>query len=114
MCRRPSPPARSSAPTQCRVPDWMDRAQPLHSPGAPGLASRTEALRNQGIDLLRGLSIALVVMHHVDLRIRLKQTALAAILPARLLGALVHNGYEAVFVFFVISGFLITTNTLGR
>jgi peptidoglycan/LPS O-acetylase OafA/YrhL len=70
--------------------------------------------RNSGIDLLRGLSIVLVVMHHVGLRIPLKQGVLSAFLPKWFLDALIYNGYEAVFVFFVISGFLITSHTLAR
>lgn len=70
--------------------------------------------RNQGIDLLRGLSILLVVLHHVGLRIPLSKTALGLHLPHELLSALNYNGYEAVFVFFVISGFLITDGSLKR
>jgi peptidoglycan/LPS O-acetylase OafA/YrhL len=70
--------------------------------------------RNAGIDLLRGLSIVLVVMHHVGLRIQLKQGALATFIPNRFLNALIYNGYESVFIFFVISGFLITSNSLTR
>jgi len=70
--------------------------------------------RNPGIDLLRGLSILLVVLLHVGIRIPLKRTALGAIVLHRLLDALTNNGYEAVFVFFVISGFLITGNALRR
>jgi peptidoglycan/LPS O-acetylase OafA/YrhL len=77
-------------------------------------AISSPAPRNQGIDLLRGLSILLVIFNHIGLRIPLKKTALAALLPNWTFGALNFNGYEAVFVFFVISGFLITGNTLRR
>jgi peptidoglycan/LPS O-acetylase OafA/YrhL len=70
--------------------------------------------RNPGIDLLRGLSILLVVLHHIGLRIPLHRGVLAAFVPIPILNALNYNGYESVFVFFVISGFLITSNTLQR
>ena len=70
--------------------------------------------RNPGIDLVRGVSIILVVIHHTALRIPLAKTGLAAILPRRLLTGLSWDGYEAVFVFFVVSGFLITQNALTR
>ncbi|MBB3228697.1 peptidoglycan/LPS O-acetylase OafA/YrhL [Luteibacter sp. Sphag1AF] len=70
--------------------------------------------RNAGIDLLRGVAIVLVVLHHLGLRIPLKKIMPDDVLPGWLLDGLNANGYEAVFVFFVISGFLIAGNALRR
>jgi peptidoglycan/LPS O-acetylase OafA/YrhL len=71
-------------------------------------------VRNSGVDLLRGLAIVLVVLHHLGLRIPLGKTALAEVAPPWLLNRLNHNGHQAVLVFFVISGFLIASNILRR
>lgn len=69
--------------------------------------------RSPGIDALRGASILPVVLHHLALRIPLKQTALAVFVPARLLVALSWHRWSAVFVFFVISAFLIAGHAIG-
>ncbi|CAN5467058.1 acyltransferase [soil metagenome] len=70
--------------------------------------------RNVGIDLVRGLSILLVVTHHLALRIPLRRSWLGEFVPRRVLAVFTSNGYEAVFVFFVVSGFLITLRSLQR
>jgi peptidoglycan/LPS O-acetylase OafA/YrhL len=70
--------------------------------------------RSSGIDLLRGFSILLVVVHHLGLRLPLHKTDAALVLPIPLLKGLIYNGYEAVFLFFVVSGFLITRHVLER
>ncbi len=72
------------------------------------------SVRNDRIDLLRGIAILLVVIHHLALRISLGAGPLGVLLPKRVIDGFCFHGYEAVFVFFVISGFLITTNALSR
>jgi len=65
-----------------------------------------------GIDAWRGLSVLLVITHHVAIRLPLAQSSLGSWLPDRLIRAICWNGYDAVMIFFVVSGFLITTHTL--
>ncbi|HTV24762.1 MAG TPA: acyltransferase [Polyangiaceae bacterium] len=66
------------------------------------------------IDVLRGVSILLVILLHVQLRIPLEHTPLFEAAPTALWRLLCRSGNEGVRMFFVISGFLITTNGLRR
>jgi peptidoglycan/LPS O-acetylase OafA/YrhL len=81
----------------------------------PSSESSTVA-RNAGIDLLRGFAILMVVVHHLALpfRLPLAPSVLGEWLPRRVINAISFNGYEAVFVFFVISGYVITRRALER
>ncbi len=83
-------------------------------PRAPIPVAPASADRNQGIDLLRGLAVLLVVMGHINLRVPLANTAAAHVLPRLLVNAAVNNGHNAVFVFFVVSGFVISRAAMVR
>jgi peptidoglycan/LPS O-acetylase OafA/YrhL len=72
------------------------------------------AIRNSHIDLLRGLSIAAVLLLHFSLTYRLTDSPLSLLLPVRWIRAVLINGNYGVTMFFVISGFLITSNNLAR
>lgn len=70
--------------------------------------------RIDGIDLLRGLSILFVLMNHVNMRLLSVKVPYTKGLPAQLVSSLVWNGQFGVQMFFVISGFLITSTSLRR
>jgi peptidoglycan/LPS O-acetylase OafA/YrhL len=77
---------------------------------APTSASQ----RVPAIDVLRGLCIIAVVLHHINLRIPFKNSAFGAMLSPAINRVLFWDGAYGVTVFFVISGFLITTWSLKR
>jgi peptidoglycan/LPS O-acetylase OafA/YrhL len=70
--------------------------------------------RVDGIDLLRGLSILFVLMNHVNMRLLGAKVPYTKGLPAQLTNTLFWNGQFAVQMFFVISGYLITSTSLRR
>jgi len=66
------------------------------------------------IDLLRGVAILLVLLLHYSLTYRLSRSPLADWFGVAAVGAVVNNGNYGVTMFFVVSGYLITSNTLRR
>ena len=72
------------------------------------------SLRNKRIDLIRGVSILLVLFHHFNIAYRLDDTALARAFGWEAVRAVARNGNYGVTMFFVVSGFLITLNARRR
>ena len=70
--------------------------------------------RNSQIDTIRGVSILLVLFHHFVIAYRLDDTTLARFLGWDVLRAIARNGNYGVTMFFVVSGFLITSNVRHR
>jgi peptidoglycan/LPS O-acetylase OafA/YrhL len=70
--------------------------------------------RMDGVDLLRGLAICLVLMNHVNMQLLGANVSYAQGLPRQVVSSLVWNGQFGVQIFFAISGFLITSTTLRR
>ncbi|KVW42729.1 hypothetical protein WK95_13520 [Burkholderia ubonensis] len=70
--------------------------------------------RNARIDLLRGVSILLVLLHHFNIPYSLRDTALSRAFGRDVVHAVVRNGNYGVTMFFVISGYLITSNARRR
>ncbi|MES2952538.1 MAG: acyltransferase [Pseudomonadota bacterium] len=78
------------------------------------LLTHTATARNTHIDLLRGVAILLVLLLHFALAFGLGNSPVGDLLGKKLLGAILWNGNYGVTMFFVISGYLITSNALAR
>jgi peptidoglycan/LPS O-acetylase OafA/YrhL len=70
--------------------------------------------RVQSIDVLRGLAVILVVMHHIHLRFKFNHFDVTTLVPDAIGKVLFWSGYYSVIAFFVMSGFLITSLSLRR
>ena len=76
--------------------------------------ARPVVSRDYRIDLLRGLSILSVLLLHFHFAYNLIKSPIGRVLPEPYLVNLVRNGNYGVTVFFVISGYLITSTSLRR
>lgn len=78
------------------------------------VAAQKPEKRVPGIDLLRGFCIVAVLLHHINLRLHFRDSSLGQLIGPAANRALFWNGYYGVRMFFVISGFLITSWSLKR
>jgi len=70
--------------------------------------------RNSHVDFLRGVAILLVLLLHYALAYGLLNCPLRSLVGVEALKAVFYNGNYGVTVFFVISGYLITSMSLAR
>lgn len=71
-------------------------------------------LRNRQIDMIRGVAILLVLLNHFNIAYRLDDTSLAGVFGWDAVRAVARNGNYGVTMFFVVSGYLITSNAERR
>ncbi|MEN8283545.1 acyltransferase family protein [Acinetobacter gerneri] len=72
-------------------------------------------MRNDKLDILRGISVFLVLLHHFNIPYKLHDSFFSMqIFGENIANLIARNGNYGVTMFFVISGFLITSHTLNR
>jgi peptidoglycan/LPS O-acetylase OafA/YrhL len=103
-------PVQKCPDTTTRLPEiWLRVISP------PGLATEVQRQdRLAGVDVLRGLCILSVLLHHAHLRFTTSHYPVKGVLPETLERVLFWSGLYAVIAFFVISGFLITSLSIRR
>jgi peptidoglycan/LPS O-acetylase OafA/YrhL len=87
---------------------------PQFMPQPPQACKEQSSSRIAGVDILRGVAIFLVLMNHVNMRLLAAKVPYTRGLPKQLVSTLVWNGQYGVQIFFVVSGFLITSTALRR
>jgi peptidoglycan/LPS O-acetylase OafA/YrhL len=70
--------------------------------------------RIDSIDFLRGLSILAVILLHIKIRLPFDTNGMEQFFSPAISKILFTSGYYGVMVFFVVSGFLITTSSIKR
>ncbi len=70
--------------------------------------------RIDSIDFLRGLSIIAVILLHINLIIPFDKSSIGQLFAPAVYKIVFWSGYYGVIIFFVISGFLITTSSIKR
>jgi peptidoglycan/LPS O-acetylase OafA/YrhL len=90
------------------------RSRSVAPANTQAILAHPSSTRSARIDFLRGVSIFAVLALHFSLTYNLVKSPLAQILPSKWIHAAVISGNYGVTIFFVISGFLITSNNLLR
>ena len=70
--------------------------------------------RNTFIDAIRGACILAVILIHINIRIPFDQCHLGKLIPPNIFNILFRSGYYGVMIFFVVSGFLITSSIMNK
>lgn len=73
-----------------------------------------EENRNKLIDMLRGICILMVILLHINILVPFSKCQLGKLLSNDIYNIIFRSGYYGVMIFFVISGFLITSSIKNK